>query len=278
MPVKEITPLVDRSNEGILNAIRADSSLDYERRVPEATQANIQEIVNNLRNNRPSYNEFVDALVNRIGLTIGRNMIWENPMSMFKIGMLQYGDTIEEYAVGLLEAHTYDQDREAGEKAIFGTELPDVKAIFHKRNRQEYYKVTINENALFAAFLTPGGISDFVTKLMQAPTTSDQWDEFMQMVKLISIYEANGGFYKVNVPDVRAIASDATAAKAAVRAIRGTAKNLQFPSTRYNASRMPTFAKPEELILLTTPEFEAAVDVEALAAEIGRASCRERVF
>lgn len=266
MPVKEIAELVDKTNEGILNQIRADSSLDYQYRIPEATQASIRDVINNLQNNRPSYNEFVDALVNRIGLTIGKGMIWENPMSMFKIGLLQHGDTIEEYAVGLLKAHTYDHDREAGEKAIFHTELPQVKAIFHKRNRQEYYKVTINENALFAAFLTPGGISDFVTKLMQAPTTSDQWDEFLQMCNLIGIYEANNGFYKVQVPDVRAITSDAVASKAAVRAIRGMAKTLTFPSTKYNAARMPTFANPDELILLATPEFQAAVDVEALAA------------
>lgn len=265
MPAKDILELVDTSNEAILNGIRNDASLDYQRRVPEATKANMQEMIDNLRDNRPGYNEFVDALVNRIGLTIGRNMIWSNPLAWAKIGMLTHGDTIEEYAVGLLEAHTYENDREAGEHAIFGTERPPVKAIFHKRNRQEYYKITINENALFAAFLTGDGISKFVTQLMQSPATSDQWDEYKIMCNLFTEYDRNNGFYKVHVEDVSALESNADAAKDAIRKTRALTKNMQFPSTKYNPAGMPSFANPDELILFATAEYQAAVDVEALA-------------
>ena len=262
---KEILELVDKSNETILNAIRAEASLDYQNRIPEATQANLQDVLRSLQDNRPGYNEFVDALVNRIGLTIGRNMIWQNRLAEFKIGMLSYGDSIEEYAVGLLQAHTYEDDREAGERAIFGTELPEVKANIHKRNRKNYYKVSINEGQLNAAFLTPGGISDFVTKLMQAPATSDQWDEFLLMTELFAEYEKNGGFHKVHVAEVSAITSDEAAAKDAIRKTQTIAGNLLFPSTKYNAARMPTFANPDELVLFATPEYQAAINVEALA-------------
>lgn len=263
---KVIQPLKNISNEEFLNGIRNDASLDYQRRVPEATKANIQDTMRLLSDNNPLYNEFVDALVNRIGLVIGRNMIWTNPLAEFKMGMLQYGNSIEEYGMGLLKAHTYDTDREALEKDIFGQELPEVKASFHKVNRQDWYKVTVNETLLMRAFLEPGGLSDFTTKLMQAPATSDAWDEFMLMCQLFAEYEKNDGFFKVNVPDVRAIESDATAAKAVVRKIRSTTGNVQFPSTVYNAAGLPTFAKPDELILFATPDFQAAMDVEALAA------------
>ena len=265
MANKVIMELKDSSNEGLLNGILETASMDYQHRIPEATQANLQEVLAALQDNRPQYNEFVDALVNKVGLTFGRNMIFTNMLSEFKIGMLQYGDSIEEYAVGLLQAHSYEDDRESGEKAIFGTELPEVKAIIHKRNRKEYYKVSINENALNAAFLTPGGISDFATKLMQAPVTSDQWDEFLLMTQLFAEYEKNGGFYKVHVSDVSAITSDEKAAKDAIRKTRTIAGNLLFPSKKYNAARMPTFANPDELVLFATPEYQAAIDVEALA-------------
>lgn len=261
-----IRPLKPLTNEQFLNGLRSDMSLDYQRRVPEATKANVQETMELLRDNRPLYNEFVDALVNRIGLVIGRNMIWSNPLAQFKMGMLQYGNTIEEYGMGLLQAHSYETDRESLEQDIFGQEIPEVQASFHKINRQDWYKVTVNENLLMRAFLEPGGLSDFTTKLMQAPVTSDQWDEFSIMCQLISEYERNDGFFKVNVPDVRAIESDVVAAKAAIRQIKSLAKNMQFPSNLYNAAGLPTFVQPGELILLTTPGFEAAVDVEALAA------------
>lgn len=263
MPIRKLKP---QSNEDFLNNLRSDMSMEYQKRVPEATKANLQETMQNLSDNRPLYNEFVDALVNRVGLVIGRTMIWTNPWAIFKMGLLQHGNTIEEYGVGLLEAHTYDTDREALEQEIFGQELPPVVVSFHKINRQDYYKVTVNETLLLRAFLEDGGLSEFTTKLMQAPASSDAWDEFMLMCQLFAEYEKNDGFFKVNVPDVRAIESNATDAKAVVRKIRALTGNLQFPSKLYNAAGLPVFANPDELILFATSEFQAAMDVEALAA------------
>lgn len=262
LPIQKLVPM---NNEDFFNGLRSDMSLDYQRRVPEATKANIQNMMAHLTDNRPLYNEFVDALVNRIGLVIGKSMIWSNPLARFKMGMLQYGNTIEEYGMGLLKAHSYEHDREALEGAIFGTEKPEVKASFHKINRENYYKITINENILARAFLETNGLSEFTTKLMQLPATSDAWDEFMLTTQLFNEYEKNDGFYKVNVPDVRAIESDAVAAKAAIRQTRALAENMKFPSTLYNAAGLPTFSQPGELILFATPEYQAAVDVEALA-------------
>lgn len=266
MPTKNITPLVRNGNEQIVDAIRNGASLDYQRRIPSATQAGIQETLKNLVEYRAGWNEFVDALVNRIGAVEARNISWTNPLAEFKRGMLNYGDTIEEIQVGLLKAHVYDPDREYMERAIFGTETPDVQANFHKVNRQEYYKITINEDLLRRAFLEEGGISKFVAAMMQAPTTSDQWDEFLLTTSLFAEYERMGGFHHVHVPDVRSLSSDGADARGALRRMRSMADTLKFPSTRYNAAKMPTFAQPDDLVLFATPDAIAAFDVEALAA------------
>jgi len=280
MATKDIAPLKETSNAAILDAIRADSSLDYQRRIPEATKAGVQETVKQLTNHRTMYNEFLDALVNRIGSVIARNISWTNPLAEFKRGMLQYGDTIEEIQVGLLQAHTYDPDREYMEKAIFGTERPDVQANFHRVNRQDYYKVSVNEALLQRAFLEAGGLSTFVSQLMEAPSTSDQWDEFLLTCQLFAEYESNGGFYHVNVPDVSRIESNEDDAKLALRKMRGLGDPLKFPSTKYNAAKMPSFASQDELVLFVTPEFNAAIDVEALAGafNVDRASMHGRVI
>ena len=203
----EVRPLKVNSNEGIMDAIRADSSMEYQNRIPSATEAGVKETVERLLNYRAHYNEFIDALVNRIGLVIARNTSWTNPLAPFKRGLLTFGDTIEEVQVGLLKAHVYDPDREYLEKDLFGTERPDVQANFHRVNRQNFYKVTINEDLLRRAFLEPGGLNTFVNQLMSAPTTSDQWDEFLLTCSLFSKYESMGGFYHVNVPDLRDIES-----------------------------------------------------------------------
>lgn len=261
----DVRPLKPASNALMLDAIRNEGTSEYQRRIPNATKAGVQTTLKQLQTYRPMWNEFLDALVNRIGLVVARNISWTNPLAEFKRGMLTYGDTIEEIQVGLLKAHGYDPDREELEKSIFGTERPEVQANFHRVNRQDYYKITINENLLQRAFLEEGGLNSFVNQLMQSPTTSDQWDEFLLTCQLFPEYEANGGFHKINVPDVSAIGSNEADAKLALRKLRYTADELTFLSSTYNAAKMPTFAKRDDLLLFTTPQFKAAMDVEALA-------------
>lgn len=260
-----IRPLKYTDNASILDAIRADASLDYQQRIPAATEASVAETVANLYRYKPHWNEFIDALVNRIGLVVARNISWTNPLAEFKRGMLEYGDTIEEVQVGLIEAHVYDPDREYLERDIFGTTRPEVQSNFHSVNRMNYYPITVNENLLKRAFLNDGGLNSFINQLLQAPSTSDQWDEFLLTTKLFSEYESNGGFRHVHVPEVSRIGSSEADAKVALRKMRAMAQELTFLSTKYNAARMPTFAKADELVLFVTPEYNAAIDVEALA-------------
>jgi hypothetical protein len=271
-------PFVPQSNTAILNAIRNQGSTDYRSRVPEATKASIELTMDSIMSFKATRNEFLDALVNRIGLVIMRNNTWTNRLAKFKRGMLSYGETIEEIQVGLLKAHSYDGSREYLERDIWGTEKPDVQSSFHSINRQNFYKVTINDVLLRRAFLEEGGLSQFISALMDAPSTSDQWDEYTVMARLFREYYDREGFFKVNIPDVRDIASGSDQAKAALRAVRTMGDTLPFISTNYNAAHMPMAINPDDLELFVTPEFNAAIDVEALAAtfNIDRAQIASR--
>jgi hypothetical protein len=257
----------DKPNSAILDAVRGIASTDYARRIPAADVAGVAATIENLTKpeNRQWMNEFIDVLVNRIGMTIARSTSWTNPLAPFKRGMLSYGNTIEEIQTGLLEAHGYDPDRDYMEQTLFGRERPEVQVNFHTVNRQDFYKVTINDVLLKRAFLDPNGLSGFINQLMEAPTTSDQWDEFLLTSSLFREYESNGGFFHVHVPDVGNLSSDESDAKMALRKMRAMAGNLRFLSTQYNAAKMPVFAQPEDLLLFVTPEFNAGIDVEALA-------------
>lgn len=258
---------LDKPNSAILDAVRGMASTDYRNRIPDATTAGVAATIENLTKpeNRQWQNEFIDVLVNRIGMTIARANSWSNPLASFKRGMLSYGNTIEEIQVGLLKAHNYDPDRDYMEQTLFGRERPEVQANFHTVNRQNFYKVTINDVLLKRAFLDPTGLSQFINQLMEAPGTSDNWDEFLLTCSLFAEYESNGGFYHVNVPDVADLESNADDARMALRKMRSMAGNLKFLSTKYNAAKMPVFANAENLRLFVTPEYNAAIDVEALA-------------
>lgn len=262
MAVSSIPTYKPSTNAQLLNALRSGLSPDYQSRIPNVTKANIQKSIETLMEVPVLRNEFIDAMINKIGLTIFKSKIWRSPLQGFKIDPLTWGAVIEEVQVGLLEAKVYDPDREYMEKEIFGRELPPVSVAYHKINRQNYYKISIREEMLRRAFLTDMGLSQMVTNLMNALYNSAHVDEFELTCSLFAEYADKGGFFKVNVPAV----ADEASAKKLLKSVRAMSGNLEFYSTHYNAAGLPTFANQEDLVLFISPEAKAELDVEAFAA------------
>lgn len=272
---------LNATNAQILDAIRVDSSFQYQMRVPSATQGDISETIAALDSAKPLMNEFVDTLVNRIGDVYIKSRIWSNPLAEFKRGMLQWGESIEEVYVGLLEAHRYDPNK--CYEDVFKCSKPDVYANFHHINRQDYYAVTINDKMLRRAFLNEYGLQTLVGEVLQSPYTSDEWDEYLIMRNLFTEYARNGWFYKVQVSDITGAATfeeQKEIAAEIVRKVRTYSGLLGFMHTEYNAAGVPTISKPNDLVLFVTPEINAYLDVNllAFAFNVSAAEVQNRIF
>lgn len=245
--------------EMILNTIRANASSDYQERVPVATQQNIAEVGNAITNYEPTRNEFLNALINRIGMVIIQSRLYENPLREFKKGMLEFGKDIEEIFVEIAKAQSYNP--EVAETEVFKRVIPDVKTIFHRMNRQDFYKVTISNDQLRTAFLSYRGIEDLIGRIVDSLYSGDNYDEFLLMKHLMLDYGNKGLFYPITVT---AVTDEATAKKLTVK-LRATAKTIGFMSPNYNAQGVHTFTPMEDIIIFMTPETEALMDVESLA-------------
>lgn len=254
-----------RTNIEIMNAIRNDIGGEFAQRITPATVDGMRQTARDIMSHKPFYNDFADALLNRIGSTMIQQTLWNNPVAPFKRQMLEYGDTIQEIKAGLVHAKQYDADRDVLEREIFGREEPHVEANYHRRNRQDYYKITVAEEDMRAAFLSSTGLFDLVSALLAAPVTTDQYDEFMLMCQLFAQYEQNGGYYRVNVPDARTLEASPEDSRMVLKKVRAMASELTFMSPKYNAAKMYSHANREDLLLLGTPQFFANVDVDALA-------------
>lgn len=265
MADKTILDLRSVSNAELLDAVRDDLSMEYQSRIPAATQAGIAQVASGLFDNLPLWNEFVNGFINRIGSIYARSQVWTNPLAMFKKGLMNYGDTVEEYMADLLESYAYDPDRNYGEKILFAQERPGVQVNYHRINRQDMYKVTINEAMLRRAFKDEGGLAKLISSIMDAPTKSDQWDEFLLMSNLIRENEKNGGFFKVHTPDFANLDMNQEDARGAMKSLRAMAYRLPILSRQYNAAGMPVAANPDDLILIGTPNYLASIDVDGLA-------------
>ena len=90
MPTKPIISSFKASGIDVLNAIRANASSTYQERIPVATQENIRQIGNAMMTYEATQNEFLSALVNRIGRVIITSKSYTNPLRVFKKGILEY--------------------------------------------------------------------------------------------------------------------------------------------------------------------------------------------
>lgn len=243
----------------LLNYIRSNASSLYQERVPEATRDNISETGNAILAYQATKNEFLDALVNRIARVLVVTKMFQNPLKVFKKGLLEYGETVEEIQINFAKAHQFDSGK--SETNFAKREIPDVGALFHKRNYQNYYKQTIEDRQLRAAFLSAQGVSDLIAGIVNSMYNGSEYDEFIIMKELIALAANKGQFYPITVP-----APAADSAKEIVTAIKGASNMLEFPSTAYNSMGFVTFTKKPDQVLLIDAEFDATIDVNVLAS------------
>lgn len=254
------------TNAQILNAIRNEASYQYNQNIPPATQGDISATMESLNRYRTCMNEFVDTLINRIGDVVIKSKVWDNPLAQFKRGMMNFGDTIEELQTDLIRAHRYDPNSCYDD--VFACAQPVIHSNFHQINRQDWYPLEVNDSMLRRAFLDDYGLQDLVGRVMETPYTSDHLDEYMIMRNLFAEMAKNDGFYKVQVPDASAATTRADKqdrSMAIVEAVRSMTGKLKWISREYNAAKVPTFSKAEDLVLFATPDFLAMLDVNVLA-------------
>ena len=262
MPTTSTATIAYQGSENvtrILNAIRNNASLDYQNRVPEATQENLTDIGNAIINYTPTMNEFINALINRIARVIITSKMYTNPLREFKKGLLEYGETVEEVFINIAKAHEFDPA--TAESEVFKRELPEVLAAFHKMNYQNFYKVTISVEQLRQAFLSYQGISDLISRIVESLYSGSEFDEFTIMKQLIVEWANEGNFYAINVPT-----PNATNAKSIVTTIKGISNALEFMSGTYNPMGVATYTKKPQQILIIDSKFDAVIDVEVLAS------------
>lgn len=261
MPVKPKIKTLTNSSIDVLNVIRENASQNYKEYIPKATKdaESIKQIGAVIMDYPALQNEFINALINRIGRVLITSKMYENPWSMFKKGMLEFGETIEEIFVNMAKPHQFDQ--EVSESNLFKREIPDVRAAFHIMNYQKYYKSTISNDQLRQAFLSWQGITDLIAKIVDAMYTGANYDEFITMKYMLARHILDGHMYPVQIPTV-----ETANMKQIVSKIKGVSNQYEFQSNKYNLAGIYTHTKKRDQYILINSTFDAEMDVEVLAS------------
>lgn len=261
MAVKPAIKTLTNSSVDILNVIRENATQNYKEYVPKATpDANsIRQIGAVIMDYPALQNEFLNALVNRIGRVLITSKMYDNPWAMFKKGMLEFGETVEEIFVNM--AKPFQFDPAVAESNLFKREIPDVRAAFHIMNYQKYYKSTVSNDQLRQAFLSWQGITDLIAKIVDAMYTGANYDEFITMKYMLARHILDGHMYPVQIPTV-----ETTNMKQIVSKIKGISNQYEFQSNKYNLAGVYTHTLKRDQYMLINSMFDAEMDVEVLAS------------
>lgn len=244
----------------VLNVIRQNATAVYQDRIPEATAENLHEVGDAILTYEAQANEFVNALVNRIGLVILNSRMATNPLAALKKGRLAVGETIEEIYIDVIKAQTYDP--RAAQDTLFKRHLPNVSSVFHSVDSQLNYPLTISNEQLRKAFLSYDSLDRFIAGLVDSMYKSATLDEFIQMKQLISEWNENSRFI---VEPITAV-TDAASAREAMIKIKAVSDGMTIFNNQMNYAGVWTSTPKDEQYLITTPDFNARMDVDVLAA------------
>lgn len=254
----------------VFNVVRESASKVFMETVPSATKDNIQAISNILFDDayQPMLNEFVNNLINRIGLTIIRNKTFSNPLSILRKGSMPLGTDIQDLYENPAEAEQYELSNTAMAKLLTITD-PDTHVAYYRRNRKDFYTKTISRENLQGAFVSWEKFENYISAITTSLYSGNYIDEFELTKALVDgAYDNN----KVIVETVSAI-TDETTAKAFIKKCRSLFTKMKLPSTKYNAYSkfsgakgvIKTWTEDDRFVLIVTSDVMAEVDVDVLA-------------
>lgn len=256
----------------VVNTTIATNTLLHDNIPVVANDAGLQAVGGAIMAYTPYKNAFIDTLINRILFQEVHAEVYDNPLKVFKGAEVPYGTDIQDSIANPAVATPYDQSALSD---ILTPQTPDVKTVYYRRNRQDKYKVTIYDEQLKGAFVSPDEFNRFIQMILNTLTSGDNIDEF-KLMKSLYTTALNNGHVKTT-----AISTNLTRPEFAHTLVtEARAKFLQFgfASSEYNSYvEMATaqgIASPTPLITWTTPDRIAIViradvaaytDVEVLA-------------
>lgn len=244
-------------NITVLNTIWENGTTLYQERIPVATKDNITAVGNAILSYTATTNEFLDALVNRISLVMVSNKMANNKLAIFKKGMIEFGSDIEEIFTSMASANPFNVG--VSETELFKRVPPDVRSIFHRVNREDFYKVTIEEAQIKRAFLNNDGLGKLTTSIMESLYSGDNYDEYVLMKELVTQYDPH--FKAIEVPKV----ADQSTAQDFFRAVKQTSTDMTFMSDNFNAQGVMQRSEKNEQVLLLHKNVETYLNTDLLA-------------
>jgi hypothetical protein len=251
----------------MLNTIRANSSNQYQERVPEATRETFSEVGTSIMSYPNTKNDFLNSFVVEICMKEIKNTQYKNPLAVLKKGKIPYGGIVQETYTNPISAVTFDGSNTSD---MLKVTKPDVKTSYFEKNRMDKYPVSISDAQLRDAFRGEAEFGAFHQSVLNALYSGDEMDEYLLMRNTVSSAIDGGKMKVVEVED------DATAF---IKAVETTSRYMKYASKEFagynieNAEAITagtltpvtTWCPQDKQVLLIREDIDVETDIEVLA-------------
>ena len=271
------------TNAEIINKVSEDMPLEHKERIEGKDGIQLLEVFDEYPSTK---NAFLEHLMNKVGKTMIYSKTWENPWAMLKKEPLKYGVAIEDLFVQMAQMKNFSEHWNSAntpEADLIRKLKPVVVALYKKINIDKKFKTTVMEKDMRKAFTNEGGLSSLVQQIVASITNSMNYHEFEFMKRTLfravdgldyngekivgkTVWQGSDGA-QTTLGKMKAIeVTDFTnKPQELVRLIRQTVGQMKYVNDGFNIAKQKTFSKPEDMVLITTPEVNSILDVNVLA-------------
>ena len=242
------------TNAELINALLGS---EYSDRIPVATQTNLTDVAEKILAYAPAKNSLLQALYNKIALTIIDSMEFSNPFDRFRRADINYGDTLEDIFVDIPKGYEYN----AKDENPFTQVQPDVKALYHTINKQLQYEQTIHDAEFRRALRSPYGLDSLVTRIVNTLRVASNYDDFLIGKQILSNDDVYG---KIVYLGARTD-NKANDGKKLLEAIKTAGSGMKFPSREFNQQKVMDNTPMNRQVLFITANDKNTIDLDVLA-------------
>lgn len=263
-------------NSTILERAWLSGSNDFQQRIPNPSANAYANVIGHIfaPMNNDLFNEFC-MLLNGLNATYVDIKRFENPLRSLKKPATMWGNSERHVAVKFLQAHAGKWDDET----LLKVERPEFVEWFYSVAEPRRYEFSWSRQEIARAFAADGyGYDDLLSATITQMLSSADYDEMNIMIQMFAEADNRmGGLYRYQIsgaPTTEAIG------KELLTGIRAIAGRMKFPTMLYNHIPVPVYETPDTLILWTTPEVLANLDVNTLSSvfQLDRANIQYRII
>lgn len=228
----------------------------------------------------PSLSEDLD-LIGKIAITVIRDIVTENHLSAFLKGRIEYGDTVEQAVVKLLESTAYDRD---GENALTPDDTEKLAVRYFKNWSRKKFKTTVWTTEMKKYLTGEMTAEELAEKIVSALGKSDT-QELYEGTKALLAWGSSLGSFGENdavMTYLGDVAGDGTKYdyNGILKKIKNTVKGMTFVNSDFNKAGIKRSTRLEDIIIVMPYTLATDTDVDSLSGffNLDKAEIRNRII